>query len=145
VVAALCGVQLFSRNREKSKSTRARPAEHDRHFNFQFSLSDFHAGVHIRVPIRESPIVPYFVAGFGGLTQFQRTAALSYTGADGAQHTISGTDPGGTDFAVNFGGGIRYYLNQRFGFRLEAKGYKPNGSITPVFGKVEAGFFYQLR
>jgi hypothetical protein len=112
---------------------------------FSTPLSDFHGGVHIRVPIRESPIVPYFVVGIGGLTHFQRTTTLTYTGADGAPHALTATDPGGTDFAVNFGGGIRYYVNQRFGFRLEAKGYKPDSSITPVFGKVEFGFFYQLR
>jgi hypothetical protein len=112
---------------------------------FSTPLSDFHAGVHLRVPIRESPIVPYFVVGVGGLTHFQRNATLTYTGADGVPHNFSATDPGGTDFAVNFGGGIRYYVNQRFGVRLEAKGYKPNSSLTSVFGKVEVGFFYQLK
>src|SRR5437016_3519822 len=29
----------------------------------QPSLADFHGGVHVRIPIREFPIVPYFVAG----------------------------------------------------------------------------------
>jgi hypothetical protein len=108
-------------------------------------LSDFHGGVHIRIPIRESRVVPYLVFGLGGLTHFSRTTNLTYTGADGLSHNFTGTDPGGTDFAVNFGGGLRYYVNQRFGFRLEAKGYKANGSITDTFGKVEAGFFYQVR
>jgi hypothetical protein len=109
-------------------------------------LSDFHGGVHIRIPIRESNIVPYLVFGVGGLTHFQHTATLTYTGADGLSHTLSATEPGGTDFAVNFGGGIRYYLNQRLGFRLEAKAYRPsNTAITPIFGKVEFGVFYQLR
>jgi hypothetical protein len=113
---------------------------------FPVPLSDFHGGVHIRIPIRESPIVPYLVFGVGGLTHFQHDRTLTYTGADGLPHSIPVTDSGGTDFAVNFGGGVRYYLNQRFGFRLEAKGYRPSdSSITPVFGKVEIGFFYQLR
>jgi hypothetical protein len=112
---------------------------------FSAPLSDFHGGVHIRIPIRESRVVPYGVFGLGGLTHFSRDTVLTYTGADGLPHNFLATDPGGTDFAVNFGGGIRYYLNQRFGFRLEAKGYKANGSVTDVFGKVEAGFFYQLR
>jgi hypothetical protein len=109
-------------------------------------LSDFNGGVHVRIPIRESPVVPYVVFGVGGLTHLSRTTTLTYTGADGLAHNLVGTDPGGTNFAVNFGGGLRYYVNQRFGFRLEAKGYKPtDGTITPAFGKVEAGFFYQLR
>jgi hypothetical protein len=54
-------------------------------------------------------------------------------------------DPAGTDRAINFGGGIRYYISQRFGMRVEAKGYKPSGEFTETFGKVEAGFFFQLR
>jgi len=108
-------------------------------------LSDFHGGVHIRIPIRESRVVPYLVFGLGGLTHFSRTTTLTYTGADGLSHNFPATDPGGTDFAVNFGGGLRYYINQRFGFRVEAKGYKADSSITAAFGKVEAGFFYQLR
>jgi outer membrane protein with beta-barrel domain len=112
---------------------------------FSAPLSDFHGGIHVRIPIRESPVVPYLVFGLGGLTHFSRTTTLTYTGADGLAHNIPGTDPGGTDFAVNFGGGLRYYINQRFGFRVEAKGYKANSSLTAAFGKVEAGFFYQLR
>jgi hypothetical protein len=108
-------------------------------------LSDFHGGVHIRIPIRESPIVPYLVFGVGALTHFERHPALSYTGVDGLVHSLPSDEPGGTDFAVNFGGGVRYYVNQRFGFRLEAKGYKPNTSDISAFGKVEVGFFYQLR
>jgi hypothetical protein len=112
---------------------------------FSAPLSDFHGGVHIRIPIRESRVVPYAVFGLGGLKRISRDTVLSYPGADGLSHNFVANDPGGTDFAVNFGGGLRYYLNQRFGFRLEAKGYKANGSITDTFGKVEAGFFYQLR
>lgn len=108
-------------------------------------LSDFHGGVHIRLPIRESPIVPYLVVGIGGLSHFTHQVSTTYTGIDGASHTLQTSDPGGTDFAVNFGAGIRYYVNQRFGFRVEAKGYKPDSNITSVFGKVEAGIFYQLR
>jgi hypothetical protein len=108
-------------------------------------LSDFHGGVHIRFPIRESRVVPYAVFGLGGLTHFSRNTTLTYTGADALLHTLPAIDPSGTDFAVNFGGGLRYYMNQRFGFRVEAKGYKANSSITAAFGKVEAGFFYQVR
>lgn len=107
-------------------------------------LSDFHAGVHIRIPIRESPIVPYLVVGVGGLTHFQHNVMLTET-VFGQQISETVVDKGGTDFAVNFGGGIRYYVNQRFGFRLEAKGYKADSSLTPAFGKVEVGIFYQLR
>src|SRR5438067_449848 len=63
-------------------------------------LSDFHGGVHIRIPIRESRVVPYVVFGLGGLKHFSRTTNLTYTGADGLPHNFTARDPGGTDFAV---------------------------------------------
>jgi hypothetical protein len=112
---------------------------------FSVPLSDFHGGVHIRLPIRESPIVPYLVVGAGALRHFKRSVDLTYTGADNLPHAFPTTDPAGTDFAANFGGGLRFYLGQRFGLRVEAKAYTPNSSITSVFGKVEGGFFFQLR
>jgi len=112
-----------------------------------FPLSDFHGGVHIRFPIRESPVVPYAVFGLGGLTHFSRTITATYTEASGQTGSVSFNEPSGTDFTVNFGGGIRYYLSQRYGIRVEAKGYHPSGSspVSSTFGKVEFGFFFQLR
>lgn len=115
-------------------------------FNEHYSipLSDFHGGVHIRLPIHESRIVPYGVFGVGGLTHAAHTVTANFT-SSGASQQVSLDVPGGTDLALNFGGGLRYYLNPRYGFRLEAKAYKPTGDFTQVFGKVEFGFFIQLR
>jgi hypothetical protein len=112
-----------------------------------FPLSDFHGGVHIRIPIRESPVVPYAVFGLGGLTHFSRTITATFLDASGKPVQQPFMISSGTDFAVNFGGGIRYYISQRFGVRVEAKGYHPSGSspVSSTFGKVEAGFFFQLR
>src|SRR5579884_1718570 len=112
--------------------------------SYSIPLSDFHGGVHIRIPIREKPIVPYLVFGAGALTHFQHTVTASYTSASGITQ-IPLVVPAGTDFATNFGGGIRFYVTQRFGFRVEAKAYKPTGAFTDVFGKVEGGIFIQLR
>lgn len=108
-------------------------------------FADFHGGVHIRLPIKEKPIVPYLVIGVGGLHHFARDVKISVPiqGSQPIQLTVP--VPGGTDFAVNFGGGIRYYFNQKFGMRLEAKAYKSAGDFSDVFGKVEVGFFYQFR
>lgn len=114
--------------------------------NYSIPLSDFHGGVHIRLPIfREKPVVPYAVFGLGGLTNSSRNVTASYTDASGAvtQQQIPVT--GNTEFAVNGGGGLRFYIGQRYGFRLEAKAYKPTGAFGNTFGKVEAGFFFQLR
>jgi hypothetical protein len=112
--------------------------------SYTIPLSDFHGGVHIRIPIHESPVVPYLVLGIGALKHFESTVTATNTDATG---TVSQPllVPGGSDFAVNFGGGLRYYLGQRFGVRVEAKAYKPTGTFSDVFGKVEAGFFFQLR
>lgn len=112
------------------------------------SFSDFHGGVHIRLPIHDSPVVPYLVVGAGALTHFQQTVTSTLTGPNcpsGCQSSVP--VPGASNFAVNFGGGIRYYLrSERFGFRTEAKVYKPTGSgYNSTFGKVEFGIFYQFR
>ena len=115
--------------------------------NVQFSvpISDFHGGVHVRIPIRESRVVPYLVFGLGGLHTYGRTVTARY-GVEGiGERTIQLPISSSTDFATNWGGGIRYYTTQRFGMRLEAKAYKPTGSFTNVFGKIEWGFFFQFR
>ena len=116
-------------------------------FRLQYSvpISDFHGGVHVRLPIRESRIVPYLVLGAGVLHTYGRTVTARYdTPVAGQSSTQLQIDPS-TDFATNFGGGLRYYTTQRFGMRFEAKAYKPTGEYTGMFGKVEWGFFFQFR
>ena len=107
-------------------------------------FSDFHGGVHVRIPIRESRLVPYAVIGFGGLKSFDRTASATFQGI-----TVNGIPvKGETDFAINGGGGLRYYIGQSYGIRFEAKVYKPYGGssgFNDTFGKVEFGFFFQLH
>lgn len=124
-------------------------------FNGSYSvpLNDIHAGVHIRLPIfKESPFVPYLVYGMGVFEYGRTTENYTLTTSTSTGSTTStGTSsvPGASDFTINAGGGLRYYLGGtgKFGFRVEAKVYKP---VTGVFsnstiGKVEAGFFFQLR
>jgi hypothetical protein len=89
-------------------------------------------------------MVPYAVFGVGDLTHVANTATATFT-SSGSTQEVSLQVPGGTDLAVNFGGGLRYYLNPRYGFRVEAKAYKPTGQFNQVFGKAEFGFFIQLR
>jgi hypothetical protein len=112
---------------------------------FDVPIADFHGGVHIRMPIRESRIVPYVVFGMGLLRSFERDYTANFNIGGGQTIPITGTAPASNDFAVNGGGGIRFYTNQRLGFRLEAKAYKPTGNFTNVFGKIEGGFFFQFR
>jgi hypothetical protein len=99
---------------------------------------DIHGGVHLRLPIRESPLVPYGVFGLGVLIYPERQQTF-------ASGRTALTIPRESNFAVNFGGGFRYYVGQRWGARLEGKVYKPTGRFEDVVGKLEVGLFYQFR
>ncbi|MFN0172950.1 MAG: hypothetical protein ACKV22_41765, partial [Bryobacteraceae bacterium] len=96
--------------------------------SYDVPLSDFHGGVHLRLPIRESPVVPYLVFGLGALINNSRTVSATLEDAAGVFTIPSFQVPGQSDFAVNTGGGFRFYMSQRFGFRVEAKAYKPTGT-----------------
>jgi hypothetical protein len=112
---------------------------------FDVPITDFHGGVHIRIPIKESKVVPYLVFGLGMLRSSDTNYRATFSFPDGTRDELTGSVPASTDFAFNTGGGLRYYLNQRLGFRVEAKVYKPTGTFTNPFGKVEGGFFIQFR
>src|SRR5207237_587808 len=86
-------------------------------FNFSVPLSDFHGGVHIRLPIRESRFVPYLVIGAGVVHSYKRTERAVITDPNGS-FSVDVPVAAQSDFAVNFGGGIRYYINERFGLRV---------------------------
>ncbi|MBC8165701.1 MAG: hypothetical protein H7Y20_07505 [Bryobacteraceae bacterium] len=111
---------------------------------YSIPVSDVNAGVHLRLPVRESRIVPYVVLGIGALYSSEQRVTARFEPVGGAEFTNLNLD-GSTDFAVNFGGGLRYYANHRFGMRLEAKAYKSTGDSASVFGKVTFGFFFQFR
>lgn len=126
---------------------------------FETPLQDVHGGVHIRIPIAESKLVPYLVAGVGVIRSPARTVGLEVPTA-GDPIVVDFDLPADTTPAANFGGGVRYYVNQRFGFRIEAKAYTPladfsegvpasgGAGVTPqskVFSKVVGGIFIQLR
>jgi hypothetical protein len=109
--------------------------------SYSVPVSDVHAGVHLRIPLGESPIVPYAVAGAGMLRFGDADVKIKFP--DGT--TLSDTITGASNFAVNGGGGIRVYTREHFGFRVEAKIYKPTGKYTDPFYKVEGGFFIQFK
>ena len=109
-------------------------------FTFSVPISDFHGGVHIRIPIAQSRVVPYVVAAAGGIRTSDRTENVRVSSG-----TIPVTIKGETNFAANFGGGLRLYAAERVGFRVEAKVYKPTGTYTDPFYKVTAGVFFILH
>jgi len=111
---------------------------------YDLPLADFHAGVHVRFRLAEHRFVPYGVFGVGGVHNYATTYNFSFLSA-GSVRTQPVQVAADTSFAVNFGGGIRYYINQKYGVRVEAKVYKATGTINDVFSKYEFGFFYQIR
>jgi hypothetical protein len=50
-------------------------------------------------------------------------------------------------FTINGGGGLRYYFKENFGFRLEAKVYKPigEGLVSGTTFKATFGFFFYAK
>lgn len=129
---------------------------------FPASASDFHVGVHIRGQIKETRLAPYAVLGIGSMSIGNgQITAVHYSDSNCKSttdlcETQLGTKPtGGTSIALNFGGGLRYYVTPQYGIRIELKGYKPfngppqttlgNAVLDNPFLKAEFGFFYQFR
>ena len=128
-------------------------------FTLSASLADIHGGVHIRILPHETRIVPYAVIGFGALrshttgTSAPTKSSCVVPGDPATQpcsdayieKNTSHPDYRGTDPAVNFGAGLRYYQTSGFGYRAEFKLYRPlTGQFTKVFSKTEGGIFFQF-
>lgn len=115
--------------------------------NVDFRFNDIHAGVHIRLPIfPEKRIVPYIAAGMGYLRTDLTGSEAVQQGTAVNKYPLTLNSNNG--FAVNGGGGFRFYLtgDGRVGMRLEAKVYKPvSGPTTESFAKVSLGIFYQFK
>jgi hypothetical protein len=114
-------------------------------FRYSLGLADYHGGVHIRLPRGESRFVPYGAFGVGVVRTLDRKEEVEISGG-GLPTVVTSVDvPARTDFAINFGGGFRYYVNEVFGVRLEAKGYRSDATANQVFGKVTFGVFFQIK
>jgi hypothetical protein len=110
------------------------------------ALTNLNGGVHLRFPIKEHPVVPYIVAGLGGIHTYGTTLSVKIGGKPVDSIPLNAE----TVFAWNAGGGIRWYLggSERFGLRVEAKVYMPSaGAVynSSVFGALEGGFFFQFQ
>lgn len=103
---------------------------------YEVPVTDFHGGLHLRVPIAGKRVVPYGIIGLGML-RFGNTKR-TFAG-------VSQSVEGSSDFAVNGGGGVRVYVTERFGFRFEGKIYKPTGRFSDPFGRIVGGIFFQSR
>jgi hypothetical protein len=104
----------------------------------------------IRLPIGGSRIVPYGAAGLGIVRSSATTIQLysiTQTGSSiylGAQNVAPNTS-----FAVNFGGGLRFFITERIGIRLEFKAFVPTSAPTGVsndlFHRFAIGPVFQVK
>ncbi len=94
---------------------------------------DFNGGVHYELPLRDPKVVPYVGAGVGALHQ-SGSATVTVAGI-----TVS-AEASATDLYFNFGGGLRYYVSDRWGMRPELKVFA--GGET--FMRLAVGIFYQF-
>jgi hypothetical protein len=102
---------------------------------------DFHGGLHIRLPFFGPQFVPYGVIAVGGFKPY----SVNLQELSGGTVINTSSVSQGTNFAVNYGGGIRYYITNRVGVRLEVKAYGPTSHFggTPV--RVMGGIFFQFK
>jgi hypothetical protein len=94
---------------------------------------DFNGGIHFQFPLKEPKAVPYVAAGVGAL---HSSASVRTT----VMGTTVSTKASATDFYFNFGGGLRYYISDRWGIRPELKIFA--GDET--FVRLAIGIFYQF-
>lgn len=113
--------------------------------DLQAFVFDFNAGAHLRVPLKESRVIPYAVLGYGVLrSSVEGTGTVRLSSGDTQSFSIPKTTA--TQGAVNVGAGLRVYATQSVGFRLEFKAYQPTGGDdTSIFGRVAGGVFFTLH
>src|ERR1035441_4135764 len=115
---------------------------------FGVNMTDFHGGLHIRVPLPESRVLPYAVVGLGLIRGSSSTGTVYLVGPYSVV-PFSQTIPSSTNFAVNFGAGLRFFFSERFAVRVEFKGFKPTSAPTPldprIFYRFAIGPVFQLR
>jgi len=94
---------------------------------------DFNGGIHFQFPLKEPKAVPYVGAGIGALHG-------SASGSATVMGSTFSSKVSATDFYFNFGGGLRYYISDRWGVRPELKIFA--GDET--FLRLAIGIFYQF-
>lgn len=107
--------------------TRPDPISGTDTIKYDVPLADVNFGIHARVQVPHTPIVPYAVLGFGLLHELQSTQTTIQPNDTGGYYSTPSTVAASTNYATNFGGGVRIYLSESFGLRGEFKGYELTG------------------
>jgi hypothetical protein len=118
---------------------------------YKVNMTDVHGGIHVRFPIGGSPIVPYAVVGIGVIhfsaATLERYGVNPVTGAPIDLGPLN--QAADTSFAVNFGGGFRFFPKERFGIRVEFKAFvptsAPNGVTRDLVYRFAIGPVFQVR
>jgi opacity protein-like surface antigen len=95
-------------------------------------LFDFNGHVHVRIPVRRY-WEPYITIGAGLLHSTAERVITSPMG-----NTVE--DSSDNDFAFHIGGGLRYFVRDKWGLRPEWKYYASDRN----FSKLSIGVFYQF-
>lgn len=115
---------------------------------FSVNMTDFHAGLHVRLPRPESRVLPYGVIGVG-LIRGSKSTGTVYNVSDFGTVAFTQQIPASTNFAVDFGAGLRFFFTERIAMRIEFKGFKPTSAPTPlepkVFYRFAIGPVFQFR
>jgi hypothetical protein len=113
---------------------------------FSLPATDFNFGVHLRVRLPNTRIVPYAVLGAGGMHLSGGTEIIESRNPLDPTRIDRTSVPRApeTSYATNFGGGFRLYAKEHLGFRGEFKAYKLSNDAFPVFYRVTGGFFFQF-
>jgi hypothetical protein len=105
------------------------------------STMDFNGGVEYLFPIASTKrVIPFVLAGGSGL---RSAGDLTFAAiGDAPGQSFSGRFRT-FHAAADVGGGLRYYFNERVGFRVEGRVYKTRD--LGVFGRLAFGLFYRFR
>jgi opacity protein-like surface antigen len=95
-------------------------------------LFDFNGHVHVRIPVRRY-WEPYIAIGAGLLHSTSERIVTTPSG-----NVIE--DSSDNDFAFQIGGGLRYFIGEKWGVRPEWKFYASDRN----FSKLSVGVFYQF-
>jgi len=116
---------------------------------YTVNMTDVHAGLHIRHPKAESRLVPYGVIGLGVVRSGRQSGTLFLRSDFGPLPGEPFEIPSSVNFAVDFGGGLRYFFTQKVAVRIEFKGLKPTSAppgLEPnLFYRFAIGPIFQLR
>ena len=94
---------------------------------------DFNGGFHLQLLSPDRKAVPYAAVGVGAVHG-------SGSGEVTAMGQTLSAKVSNTDFYCNLGGGLRYYLSDRWGIRPELKIFAGAGT----FARLTIGVFYQF-